>query len=497
MNHVALRTVIATAGLIVLASLQVRGEEQTTGPRENPDIAACIGETSKADVNIAACTRVLEAEVRDSARRRATMLTFRALAQQAKGDIKAAVADLTAAIEADEGFAPAYEARGDLLRNNDQCDLALGEYEQVIKLAPERVPGYLGRGICLMESNENERAVADFERMIRLDPKNENGYAVLGLSMRARVAAAAGNNDGALADYDAAIKLDPKRTPLYIDRGGLRGGKGDQEGALADFNTAIKLDANNADGFAAIAWSMIGRQHSGRGEFDQAIAAFDQAIKLEPKNTVYYGDRSAAWLSKDNPQRAIADLDEVIKLEPDNPAAYVARGDIHRLSGDYRRAIQDYDRALEHDKAHLSAIGNRGITRFYLGEFGNAATDFRRVLETDTNVYSALYLYLSQTRAGRKDARNELTKLAPKLKGTDWPAPLLALYMGQRDQAATESAASTDEQRCEANFYIGELLLTRNQRPAAQKMLQTAADSCPRTFIERQGALEELKRLKQ
>src|SRR5262245_58491819 len=51
------------------------------------------------------------------------------------------------------------------------------------------------------------------------------------------------------------------------------------------------------------------------------------------------------------------------------------------------------------------------------------------------------------------------------------------------------------EEKCEAAFYTGELQLMLGNKPDARTALQTAADTCPKTFYEYNGAVAELKRL--
>jgi lipoprotein NlpI len=68
--------------------------------------------------------------------------------------------------------------------------------------------------------------------------------------------------------------------------------------------------------------------------------------------------------------------------------------------------------------------------------------------------------------------------------------------MGERSLKSTVSAAGKPEERCELEFYVGEWQLTRGNKAEASKALQTAADTCPKDFVEYRGAVEELKRLK-
>jgi len=68
------------------------------------------------------------------------------------------------------------------------------------------------------------------------------------------------------------------------------------------------------------------------------------------------------------------------------------------------------------------------------------------------------------------------------------------LYLGRRSGGATLAAATKADERCEANFYIGEWQLKQDEAAAVQS-LKAAADTCPKTFVEFDGATAELKRL--
>jgi rhomboid protease GluP len=74
---------------------------------------------------------------------------------------------------------------------------------------------------------------------------------------------------------------------------------------------------------------------------------------------------------------------------------------------------------------------------------------------------------------------------------------VVELFLGQRTPEATLTAPAKPDERCEAQFYIGEWQLLRADRPAAIESLQTAASTCPKDFVESTDAQAELKRLGQ
>src|SRR5262249_24603372 len=157
--------------------------------------------------------------------------------------------------------------------------------------------------------------------------------------------------------------------------------------------------------------------------------------------------------------------------------------------------IRGYDKAIELQRDYLPSYAYRGLARFYAADFAGARGDFKRVVDEEPSSYSVLLLYLSRGRAGSSEGRAELQNAAGKLSSQGWPYPIVELYLDRKSPEAVQNAASKPDERCEAQFYIGEWYLLRGMRPPAAKMLQGAVGGCPKHLVEYRGAAEELKRL--
>ena len=132
------------------------------------------------------------------------------------------------------------------------------------------------------------------------------------------------------------------------------------------------------------------------------------------------------------------------------------------------------------------------------GHYDAAAADFARVLaKNPADVYPVLWHYLALARAGNGTALTELQVDAGKVKQTEWPYAVVELYLGKRDLDAMVAAASSDDQKCEAQYYGGMWNLLKKDNSRAAAMLKAAVDRCPKSFIEYNGATAELKRLGQ
>lgn len=192
--------------------------------------------------------------------------------------------------------------------------------------------------------------------------------------------------------------------------------------------------------------------------------------------------------------RLIVACSEVIRNDPNAAWAHLNRGIAHGAGGDTTRELADYNKAIELNPKLANAYQNRGVIAFNNGEFAAAATDFAKTVELNGDAYAVLFLHLAKARGG-DTATTELEANAAKLKPGDWPYPMVELLLGKKPPAAALTAAKTREQKCEAQFYIGEFHAITNDKEAAEKPLRLAASLCAKDAVEFNATIAELKRL--
>jgi lipoprotein NlpI len=238
-----------------------------------------------------------------------------------------------------------------------------------------------------------------------------------------------------------------------------------------------------------------------QGKHDRAIQDLDLAIELDPKVPGQYLNRALALSEVGEHERAIRDYAAAIKLAPHDVRMYIGRAVEWTVTGDYKRAQADYEEVIRREPKNMSGHFGRGRVRFYAGEFMQAASDFQRAHQLDASIYTALWLFLARKRAGIPGEQT-LAQDAGTSGGGDWPEPVVALYLGKIAPEAVQKAAAHPnparqrDRRCEANFYIAEWHLTRGEREAAARLLKDARSGCPTAFMEHEGAVAELRRLK-
>jgi lipoprotein NlpI len=238
-----------------------------------------------------------------------------------------------------------------------------------------------------------------------------------------------------------------------------------------------------------------------QGKHDRAIQDLDVAIELDPSVPGQYLNRALSLSERGEHDRAIRDYGAALKLAPDDVRMYIGRAVEWTVLGDYKRAQADYEEVIRRQPKNMSGHFGRGRVRFYAGEYTQAASDFLRAHQLDASIYTALWLFLARKRAGIPGEQT-LAQDAGTSGGGEWPDPVVALYLGKmapegvQKAAAHATPARQRDRRCEANFYIAEWHLTRGEREAAAKLLTDARTGCPTAFMEHEGAVAELRRLK-
>ena len=239
-----------------------------------------------------------------------------------------------------------------------------------------------------------------------------------------------------------------------------------------------------------------------KNDYDRAIADYDAALRIDPKLADAYHGRGSAWAHKGDPERAISDFDSALRLNPKDAGALHARAVELTVKGDYARALADYDAALRLDPKADDIAFSRARTFFYSEDYPRAIAEFEKAHKASPTDYSAMWLYLARKRggmAGAEDMLDEATRASQRL---GWPSAVIALYLGRTDLQSVMNAATDAnpgrqrDQRCEANFYTAHWHLFQNAPERALALLQEAERSCPKQFLEYEGTLAELRRLK-
>ncbi|KAJ9524536.1 hypothetical protein QJQ45_024116 [Haematococcus lacustris] len=233
-----------------------------------------------------------------------------------------------------------------LLQGN--LEAAIADYTSAIELAPRHCRAYFNRAFCHDKLNHVEAAVRDYSRALELEPNNAHNtqalqnraalYERLGMRdealsdltaavdagpqcaqswhARALLYQGAGRLQAALADLDAAVDLEPECALFLRSRGGCRRMLDDLAGAAEDFTRALALEPGNAQ-------CHMQRGHTLRrlGAHESAVLDYTAALEAMPHNVKLLNNRAYCFAKLHLFAEAVADYDAVLKLDPTNAHA--------------------------------------------------------------------------------------------------------------------------------------------------------------------------------
>jgi tetratricopeptide (TPR) repeat protein len=179
--------------------------------------------------------------------------------------------------------------------------------------------------------------------------------------------------------------------------------------------------------------------------------------------------------------------------------AYYNRGIAYQSKSDYDRAIAEFDQAIAINPKYSAPYFSRGRLNLFIGALPKALADLNQASELNPkNAYASLWLDIANRRSNLPSRLPEAMK---QIDMTKWPAPVIRLYLGQLTPEAVLAAADDPDsetkkgQECETNFYTGELALQRGDKDGATRLFRLATAGCPKSFIEYDGAVAEIKAL--
>ncbi len=234
------------------------------------------------------------------------------------GDYKNAVLYFTSAIASDNNYTEAYNSRGFVYFLQNKYDLALTDYQKVIKLLPDKATPYNNRGVI---------------------------YGSLD------------NYENALMDFNKALSINPKFSIVYFNRGMIYSLQKNYNDAIADFDKAFQY----------------AREASKKGDesnppIGEPLESIDLLSIPYVRLADVYAYRAIPILMTGSTTRAQHDLNNAISIQPDYATAYYFRGLIYHQTGDDENAINDFNKVVdlnndqilvEEAKARLAELGNK------------------------------------------------------------------------------------------------------------------------------------------
>ncbi len=355
--------------------------------------------------------------------------------------------------------ADAYEERAQIYYEQEKYNLADKDYGKLVSLDPGSVMGYMGLGRNAKNQGLYDDAIKQFDFVVSMHPDYSSGY-----SFRAESYFKLGRYDEAIDDMIKALEIDgddkafylmqevvdsafmkvvlklkiqvnkePHNDYWYYCLGVAHEAHDDYRKAIEDYKQSYAIEP--FDGTAR----RIAMCYEDLGDYDSALRYIDLAIEGDSTDYNYVGLKAGILDNAGRSDEAIAVMDKGIQIAPEYYFAYYRRGWIKDHSGDIEGAIEDYSMSIALRPEYAYNYMNRGVLYRLKGENALAEDDFRKVTELDTipsddNTAQYAYFYLGEREKAVAFQDSILAKYGDD-KGNNYDAACLYSLMGEKEKS--------------------------------------------------------------
>jgi len=209
---------------------------------------------------------------------------------------------------------------------------------------------HLKLGNIYRDSGRNDLALKEFESIIKIDPQNEAAWLELGKTYKMM-----NRCPDAIEKFIQAVRINPNNKEALMELGGTSRISNNCERAMKEFKEVIGRTLNNE--YAHIELSKI---YQKIGSFDLALEELRKAYAINQYNSEIFVGFGQVYKAKGQNEEAIGKFKEALKIDPDNKNAHVELGKIYQGQKNYEAAIKEFKSAIRIDPSdkqlHLNLV---------------------------------------------------------------------------------------------------------------------------------------------
>ena len=375
--------------------------------------------------------------------------------------------------------AEAYRAGVDAFSRND-LELAIKNFQQVVRLTPGAEPGHLMLGFVLARLGRTKEAIVELEKALALNPNDTDARTNLALAYEQTGAPAkAIQNFLKLEEAAHAQGHSLPAAVLVVYARSLAATK-QWNAATTKMQAAIAADPQNAE-----LHDEFGTLYVQHRDWPEAQREFAEAIRLKPTFAVAHMHLGVALRALD-PAAGLAELEEAYRLAPQSALTALELGKGLALDGKDEEAIPLLQHALELAPNLTDASYQLALAYQRSGRVPDAISLLKKVIAAEPRNAPALTnlgLALCQAQQA-KDAVPFLQRAVTLAPGNITARQNLAaayVSLGQFDDAiaALRAALKLAPNDARLHYDLGLAFKMQDDAPAAIPELQTAANLDP------------------
>ncbi|HEX4140894.1 MAG TPA: tetratricopeptide repeat protein [Candidatus Methylacidiphilales bacterium] len=260
---------------------------------------------------------------------------------------------------------------GVLMMKDGRTGPAIAEFEQALKIEPNRAETHYNYGKALAQDGHASDALEQYEQALAIDPT----YAEAQYDT-ANLLAQSGRTDEALDHYRKAEQGRTDYTPAYYNMGNLLKQLDRLDEAAAQYQAALQIDPDQTD-----ARYNLGNVLLREGQTDEAIAQFRAVLQTKPDYTGARLNLAETLLKTGHAPEAIEQFNEGLKDHPDDARLHYGLGNALFVSGQTEEAVAELEQAVRLDPSQAGAHYNLGYALMQAGRPAEAMTQFEETLK--------------------------------------------------------------------------------------------------------------------
>lgn len=311
----------------------------------------------------------------------------RGMAQQALGDVAAALASYDVAIDRDPSNVACRLRRFHIHNEAQDWARCHVDAEAMLARAPDSPSMLLAHARLCVRNDRRDDARAAYDRLIALEPGNADAH-----HERSVLQVGKGDTLAARADLARAFELAPDDPAIRASYG-----RDQAQAATTDEEraAALRLIASSPEGDAdnPEAWARAAYSYRAAGAPGEAIPCLTRALELDPDNAEYLDERARCFECAAPPPwidpvghrasllAALADAERALALSNDDEdlERYRLRASLREDLGDLEGALADHTHMIEVAPELMDAHMGRARLRKRTGDMPGALVDAARV----------------------------------------------------------------------------------------------------------------------
>jgi tetratricopeptide (TPR) repeat protein len=202
----------------------------------------------------------------------------------------------------------AYEQRGAAYFRRGDCEAAITDLSDALRLAPEDPSALIGRGFIYRDTGEYDAAIRDFEKAIQ---ESEGSASVDTLYALGECYSENGQQESAIQAFSKLLADHDVSMAALLERGNVYFEMGQHEQAIRDYTHVIEQSPSCSD-----AYCERGLAKKAMGDYQNALADYNKSVELEPEFTD--ARLRLAWLLSTCPDKRIRDGKRAVELAKDS-----------------------------------------------------------------------------------------------------------------------------------------------------------------------------------